>query len=326
MAQFDSTPEPLLIRSSAGIYAAAAALVVIERTLPGGPAISLAPALAALLVAGAVLLAGPRLPRPALVALTPLGTALIAYGLATSSGYTDAAILYSWPTLWVAYFYGTRATVLSVAGTAVAHAVALDAMPAGLGSVDRWIDVVVSVAIIAGVVRVLVHRRDQLVEQLRAEARKDPLTGLLNRRGLDERLEIELQRARRERRPLAAVALDIDRFKDINDEHGHETGDRVLVRVADTLRGESRASDLVARLGGDEFLAVLPAADPATARAYADRVRGALREDARTPPVAVSAGVAVTAGPSSADALAEAADAALYDAKRAGRDTTRVAV
>lgn len=324
MAKHDSRPERVLVRSGAGIYAAAAVIVTIQAALPGGPRIALAPALAAILVAAATLVAGPHVSRRSLLVLSPLGTGLIAYGFVHGAGYSDAAILYSWPTLWVAYFYGTRATALTVAGIAVAHALALVSMPAGVGSIDRWLDVVVSATIIAAVVRVLVTRREHLVQQLTAEARKDPLTGLLNRRGFAERLDTEVLRARRLGHPLAAVAIDIDHFKAINDRHGHDAGDRVLARVAHTLRLESRATDIVARLGGDEFLVVLPDADADEARGYADRVRATLHADPHALEVSVSAGVSVAAGPTTAKELTASADRALYEAKRAGRNATAV--
>ena len=98
MAKHDPRPEQVLVRSGAAIYAAAAVIVAIEAGLPGGPRVALTPAFAAVLVAAATLLVGPRLPRHLLLVLSPLGTGLIAYGLVHGAGYSDAAILYSWPT------------------------------------------------------------------------------------------------------------------------------------------------------------------------------------------------------------------------------------
>ena len=226
-----------------------------------------------------------------------------------------------------ARFHGRTATVLVVAGIAVAHAVALTQMPPGVGYFDRWLDVMVSVCIVAAVVRVLTERNDHLVGRLLAEARNDPLTGLLNRRGFGERIEAEQARARRSPRPLAIVSFDIDHFKRINDAAGHEAGDHVLVRVAAVLREHARAGDLVARIGGEEFVVVLPQSDAAGAAAFAERIRTHLATDppAGVPAATVSAGVAAAQAASKPAELLRASDAALYEAKQAGRNRVVVA-
>ena len=190
---------------------------------------------------------------------------------------------------------------------------------------DRWIDVIVSVAVVAAVVHALAERNKKLVARLEAEARVDKLTGVLNRRGFEERAAVELERARREGTPVAVVSFDIDYFKRVNDEWGHEVGDRVLVRLGAVLRAQTRGGDVVARLGGEEFVALLPGADVAQAeairRARAGRLRGA---DPGPPRVTVSAGVTAAVGPASVEELMQVADSALYAAKRGGRDRTVV--
>ena len=97
--------------------------------------------------------------------------------------------------------------------------------------------------------------------RLAEEARVDKLTGVLNRRGFEEHAAIELERARREGYSVAASTFDIDYFKRVNDEWGHEAGDRVLEHLGEVLRAETRGADIVARLGGEEFVAFLPRAD-----------------------------------------------------------------
>jgi diguanylate cyclase (GGDEF)-like protein len=119
------------------------------------------------------------------------------------------------------------------------------------------------------------------------------------------------------------VTLDLDHFKRVNDERGHEAGDRALAMVGRVIADHVRGADLAARWGGEEFVVVLPGADAAAARAFAERVRGAVA-DSRDG-LTLSAGVAVTTGPPDPRALLGAADAALYAAKRAGRDRTVVA-
>jgi diguanylate cyclase (GGDEF)-like protein len=159
------------------------------------------------------------------------------------------------------------------------------------------------------------ERRRRLVR----DAATDPLTGLLNRRAFDERLGHEVARARRERRELALVLVDLDHFKAINDRDGHLAGDRVLRQVAAALAAVVRDGDLAARLGGDEFALVLRDADAGAGEAVAQRVRAALAA-AGAPAVTVSAGVCALGDLPDAQALTAAADAALYATKRAGRD------
>lgn len=310
--------EPAAVKSGAALYAGAAAIGAVESAIPGGAAFSLWPVLAAVVLAPLVWLIGTRVPRNVLFALGPLGAGLIAYVVATSPGASDAAIFYAWPVLWIAAYFGWRHTAITVLAVFVAHGVAL--LTQAEGSFDRWFDVAVSAVVIAAVVRALAARNERLVERLTVESRIDPLTGLLNRRGLAERFDAEIARAVREQRPLATVVLDIDHFKRINDEHGHDTGDRTLTALAATLAEQSRGADIVARTGGEEFLVVLPGTDLESAAEFAERVRIAVA--AMTDPVelTISAGVAAASPPTTASALTEAADQALYTAKRSGRN------
>ena len=114
------------------------------------------------------------------------------------------------------------------------------------------------------------HRR------LARMATTDPLTGLFNRRHMVELTEKLLAREQRQPRNLALMLMDLDHFKEINDQYGHELGDRVLERVADLLRKQGREQDFVGRWGGEEFLAVLPETDPVQARTAAERIRAAV--------------------------------------------------
>jgi hypothetical protein len=134
-------PEPLLVRSGAAIYAGAAVVGAIETAIPGGPTFSVVPGMLALAMIPLIAFVGPRVPRAALFGLGPLGAMLIALAVATTQGHSDAAILYCWPVLWVAYFFSTRATAAVVAWVAASHAAALLSMSAGTASVDRWVDV-----------------------------------------------------------------------------------------------------------------------------------------------------------------------------------------
>ena len=173
-------------------------------------------------------------------------------------------------------------------------------------------------------------REKQLADQLRAANRHleemtvtDPLTGLANRRALDQAIEREMHRAERYGQPLSCLAIDVDHFKDINDQHGHAMGDAVLKRVANALRRMLRQVDIIARAGGDEFVVLLPNTSESAAARFAERVSGALLNtegDADLGiPVQLSVGSATypDEGISSAEALLSAADHSMYRAKRA---------
>ncbi len=162
----------------------------------------------------------------------------------------------------------------------------------------------------------------------RAAARIDPLTGILNHGAMQAALGEEVARAARAGTPLSVLMLDVDHFKRVNDTHGHIVGDMVLKRVAGALRSHSRPYDRVCRYGGDEFVVLLPAADMEDAVLAARRIRvgvGAAVADLAHLgiDVAVSAGVAQWREGSPPSALLQAADRALLDAKRDGRDAVR---
>ena len=161
-------------------------------------------------------------------------------------------------------------------------------------------------------------------------ARTDALTGIPNRRYVDEIMKGECSRATRHRTPLSVVLLDVDFFKQVNDTHGHKAGDEALIQLADLSRRSCRRSDVVGRYGGDEFLFILPKADLKAAIRFADRLRNqvASRVFALSAEIDVrmtaSAGVADFAlgGEEKPSALVKRADEALYEAKAKGRNAT----
>ncbi|GAB7191481.1 histidine kinase N-terminal 7TM domain-containing protein [Kineococcus sp. NUM-3379] len=171
----------------------------------------------------------------------------------------------------------------------------------------------------------------ELVERLRAElaeqALRDPLTGLFNRRRMVEVLEREVPATLAAGRPVSLLMMDVDRFKQVNDTHGHATGDAVLVGMAAALAGGVRPREVLARFGGEEFVAVLPGVGEAEALARAEDWRArcaAVRVPGGGAAVGttISIGLATASGsaPVGAEALLACADAALYEAKRGGRD------
>jgi diguanylate cyclase (GGDEF)-like protein len=167
----------------------------------------------------------------------------------------------------------------------------------------------------------------RLREALRQQSIIDPLTGLFNRRYMDETLRREISRAHRKNLPLAVIVLDIDHFKKINDLHGHDAGDTVLRAFALHLRREVREGDVACRLGGEEFVLILAecGAETAVARmqALADAIRRAEVSHGGRPLGGVTASFGVAAFPQhghDADGLLQTADRAMYLAKNSGRD------
>ena len=171
----------------------------------------------------------------------------------------------------------------------------------------------------------------KLREELRAEAIHDPLTGLFNRRYLEETLPRELHRAQRAHSPLCVAMLDLDNFKRFNDTYGHDAGDSLLRELGRLLLGKLRKSDISCRYGGEEFVLVLPDSSAADAKQRMEQIRAQIKElqiphgEQQLRAITVSAGVAQAEDPApNPSQLLRAADTALYAAKNAGRDRVMV--
>jgi diguanylate cyclase (GGDEF)-like protein len=211
-------------------------------------------------------------------------------------------------------------TVLAVEPTAAVDARALPYRKKLL------IAAILTLALAAGIAARLGRPLARRFSELNDRAETDALTGLANRRTLDERLDEELDRARRHGTHLALVLIDIDDFKQVNDRFGHQSGDDVLRAVAPIFEGTLRELDLAGRFGGEEFAVVLPGTTVAGARGVAELIRKAFAEIAVTGPsgelirVTASFGAAEFPSCPSIKALIEKADVALYEAKRAGKN------
>jgi two-component system cell cycle response regulator len=187
---------------------------------------------------------------------------------------------------------------------------------------------------------IAVIQRAQMVESTMADnarleqlAQTDPLTQLLNRRALTERITAEMERALRYDSTMALLMIDLDHFKKVNDTYGHLVGDDVLRDVAQLLGETIRTSDIVARYGGEEFLVLLPETDEVGAESFAERIRAAVEShafarDAMAEPLRLTASVGVAVFPAarieSVEDLFARADAALYRAKADGRNRVRL--
>jgi len=166
----------------------------------------------------------------------------------------------------------------------------------------------------------------RILTDLRYRSRHDGLTGLLNRRAMEETLLAQMQRSRRTGEPFAVLMLDLDHFKTVNDRHGHATGDRALKHTAAVLKAELREVDAVGRFGGEEFLVLMPGATVEPALPVAERLRAALltgapRVEGATLLLSASTGIAQwRESDEDTSRLVMRADAALYRAKQRGRD------
>ena len=219
------------------------------------------------------------------------------------------------------------ATLVSMAGALVTTLAVMGRLPFS-SLTFRAVEVGVMIEAAVWALALGLRLRRQQVDRAQALelARRDPLTGLYNRRGfLEQALPVYSTSMRRER-PLSVVMIDIDHFKRINDVHGHDAGDRTLVAVANKLRSVCRLGDIVARWGGEEFVMLLPETQGDQAHAFAERLReqfaGTSVALGNAGPVNFTAsfGVAVRGESTSLEDVLRESDAALYAAKHAGRD------
>ncbi|SDQ49045.1 diguanylate cyclase with GAF sensor [Pseudoxanthomonas sp. CF385] len=170
--------------------------------------------------------------------------------------------------------------------------------------------------------------QDQLEQQnadLSEQTRTDPLTGLPNRRAFTAALDGAMQKAAQSGDPLAVAVLDVDHFKTVNDIHGHDEGDRVLVALADMLKAQAAGRGLAARHGGEEFVILMPGATLEEARLQCEFMRQSVGLLPMGLPISVSIGLAARLRDDTAETMFRRADQALYEAKRSGRDRVVVA-
>jgi diguanylate cyclase (GGDEF)-like protein len=241
----------------------------------------------------------------ALVAVT--GAVLCAHHSPVADGIAG---LYVLPTIFTASFYSTRPFAIYMVAQAAASGAVL--LTSGVTGASAGWAVLVGTTVTVGLA---VH---YLQQALKLAATTDPLTGLVNRRAFEPILARELHRCARLEHPLCLVVIDLDHFKQVNDEHGHQEGDRLLSEVSRLWSATLRSTDVLARAGGDEFVLLLPS----TGAAHTGEMLGRL---AAITDQRFSAGVAVATPTSTVEDLLHRADDACYRAKQTGRGHVVVA-
>jgi diguanylate cyclase (GGDEF)-like protein/putative nucleotidyltransferase with HDIG domain len=312
------------------LFAAGATLAAITVALPHSPHAN-DPALLAIianayLVAATLHLLAAKLPAWTLHATLAWGSTLIT-GVAYFSGESPSPLVffYLWVFLYASYFFTIRQAVLQIVYVGVAYG-ALLGVRSPVGGVPAWWLVGMGTLLVGAMVIIAMRARvELLIMRLYDATRTDPLTKLPNRRGFRELLDLELERARRSGSALTLIVGDLDGFKDINDDAGHQVGDIALQRVAKRLSDGKRQIDAVARVGGGEFALILPDSENDWGFAVAERLRHALGEEFANDPTRLTISFGLSIYPEhgeTAAALLHAADEALYAAKLRGRDRT----
>lgn len=247
---------------------------------------------------------GRRLGRSLPHLVVVLGIFVITAAIAVSrsfGGEIYPAFAYLWSIVYVAYFLARRAVAFYVVLIAATFGLALGIARVH-AAIQAWIVVVASVVTLAFVLHTL-------VDLLARQAEHDPLTGVLNRKGLERQASALRAACARRGAPVTLVAIDIDGFKHVNDQVGHVAADRLLGELADHWRGRLRGSDLLSRVGGDEFFVILADTAPDQATTVVDDLRAGS-------PLPWSAGTAEVRAGELMETAAERADAALYQAKQ----------
>src|SRR3954451_2999823 len=315
-------------RILAVLYLTAAPLTAVTLLMPHGRGATdwAIGALAASATAvGLLLLAtAGRLPRGGIVAALGLGTIMITLAIASDGDAgSPYALLYLWAGVEGFFFLSARGALLFNAFIALSYGLVLLWLPGDGAAPSRWLLSVGGVTVAAALAGLLQARAERLVGEMAEMARTDALTGLLNRRGFGEAIDLELERARRGGHGVSVVVGDLDHFKAVNDRYGHRAGDIALEAFGRLLAAHGRRIDTSARIGGEEFALILPHTDEHGAFLVAERLRRSLRDDPRRPRTPLSASFGVATFPrhgADGDGLLHAADQALYAAKELGRD------
>ncbi len=267
-------------------------------------------ALLAYPIAAALYVRGKHLPRFGFHVLLGLGTLIITTGVYfghNAGGSLTASVFYIWVALYAFNFFTRKEAMTHIAWIAACYGTVLWTQHIE-GGAAQWL-LVVGTALVSGLVVAA------LVEEVRTVARRDGLTGLWNRRALEEDLERLLTTATRDPFEVTFAIIDLDHFKGCNDNFGHHGADGILMDLASRWTAELRPSDSLARFGGDEFAILFPRSTVTESVTVLERLR-----DASPTGITFSAGVASWTPGEPPDHLEGRADALMYQAKREGRD------
>jgi diguanylate cyclase (GGDEF)-like protein len=317
-----------MARVGAWLGLVAALLGALGILLPHGSGVDevgvgAASAVALLIAAGAVL-GFDDLPPWTFV----LGAALATVDAAAAVHFWGADTFYGplpflFPTLFAAWFLPVRVAAVQVAAVGALYAAELIWRDPGYSPVASWVATVGTLAAFAVLIALMRTRVGTAIAELTDAARRDPLTGLLNRRGFEEAFDVEIERARRTEQSLSVIVGDLDRFKEVNDSYGHPAGDEALRRVGKAMRDSKRSWDAAARVGGEEFAILAPDTDEHGAYVLAERIRQTIERAFATGIGPLTASFGIVSYPvhgQTAETLLQAGDQALYAAKQLGRN------
>ena len=276
-------------------------------------------ALLSLVGSAALVAAYARFPRWSFHVFAACATVVAAaaiYAWGNESVY--APLPYLWVVLYVCWYFRPIAAAAHLALVGVSYAAVLVIEGVESDVLGGYASTVGSLAVAGYLISRARERVAHLLSGLTDAVRRDPLTDLLNRRGFEEVFDLEIERSRRRDSSLSLILADLDRFKSLNDERGHSAGDAALRHVSELMVGAKRRLDSAARVGGEEFAIVAPDTDEHGAYMLAERIRTSVEREAN---LTVSLGVAsCPLHGATADSLLQAADQALYAAKRLGRN------
>jgi diguanylate cyclase (GGDEF)-like protein/putative nucleotidyltransferase with HDIG domain len=316
-----------MTRFVGSLLIAGAVLGIVSMAFPQPPGADV-PALfavdAAALLLGAVVLAL-RDRDDAWLLLAPLfcATAFVSLSMLATADRTGVySMFYVWIALVSAYFLTWTQLAIQAGFIAAAFGMVLAIQqPEGAG--EQFVITVGTIVVAALLVAVLRRGVARLFLSLADSARTDSLTGLINRRGFEELIDVELERSRRGDTPMSLLMIDLDGFKAVNERWGHPTGDRALRLFARALGETIRRIDHAARVGGEEFAVILPDTEAHSAYLLAERLRRRLAEEVPAHPVELTASIGVASAPRHGLTVSElmlAGDRALHAAKSLGRD------
>jgi diguanylate cyclase (GGDEF)-like protein len=330
----DAAADPdAMARSLAFALTGGAAIAALALALPDSvttrdlgtivPATALAAAL--VVVAVGALVAGSGLPRLWCVQVALAGATVLVGAAIHLGGASPTFVLYLPVVAYAVFFLSRPQAAIQVGFVAVSYTTALFMTGGPDTRLAEWLVPLAAVVLGAVLIGSVADRLREMIVRLADAARTDVLTGLLNRRGFEELIETELERARRGGRPLVLAVGDIDHFKQLNDRFGHRVGDRALEKLSQALFANARRIDHVARIGGEEFALIMPDSGEHDGYIAAERLRWAIHQafEDDSAPITISFGIAAfpTHG-TTVDSLYQAADHAMYAAKELGRDRT----